>query len=236
MAIGVAFGLMSAFFLVGSMSPGVGVVSPNHALLLWQASLWNIMASKAFDVNTVFILVAVPLFLLMGELMNRSGMGERCTPLFRWIWFLPGGLIHTNIVSSAIFAACSGSSVATSATISRASLPSFRQRGYSERMVIGSLAQAAPSASSPSISLILYGVLVEESVGRLYMPDSSRSTAFSLFHGDDRRTSPYYGEAWPRRSRRQFLPLGSGGNKAPGPYPTFACTWPSSPWCSVSST
>ena len=108
----------------------------------------------------------------MGELMNRSGMGERMyAGITRWIWWLPGGLIHTNIVSCAIFAACSGSSVATSATISRVSLPSFRQRGYSERMVIGSLAAGGTLGIliPPSISLIIYGVLVEESIGRLYM-------------------------------------------------------------------
>ena len=104
--------------------------------------------------------------------MNRSGMGERMyAGITRWIWWLPGGLIHTNIVSCAIFAACSGSSVATSATISRVSLPSFRQRGYSERMVIGSLAAGGTLGIliPPSISLIIYGVLVEESIGRLYM-------------------------------------------------------------------
>ena len=137
-----------------------------------DAPLWNIMANKSWEGNTSFILVAVPLFILMGELMNRSGMGERMyAGITRWIWWLPGGLIHTNIVSCAIFAACSGSSVATSATISRVSLPSFRARGYSERMVIGSLAAGGTLGIliPPSISLIIYGVLVEESIGRLYM-------------------------------------------------------------------
>ena len=137
-----------------------------------DAPLWNIMATKAWEVNTNFILVAVPLFVLMGEIMNRSGMGERMYNLIsRWIWFLPGGLIHTNIVSCAIFAACSGSSVATSATISRVSLPSFRQRGYSERIVIGSLAAGGTLGIliPPSVGLIIYGVLVEESIGRLYL-------------------------------------------------------------------
>ena len=75
------------------------------------------MGNKAWETNTNFILIAVPLFLLMGELMLRSGMGERMySAVSRWISFLPGGLIHTNIASCAIFAACSGSSVATSAT------------------------------------------------------------------------------------------------------------------------
>ncbi len=173
MAIGVAFGLMGAFFLAGLyVAAALGCLSLIIMFFFSDAPLWNIMANKAWEGNTSFILVAVPLFVLMGELMNRSGMGERMySVISRWIWFLPGGLIHTNIVSCAIFAACSGSSVATSATISRVSLPSFRQRGYSERMVIGSLAAGGTLGIliPPSISLIIYGVLVEESIGRLYM-------------------------------------------------------------------
>ena len=173
MAIGVAFGLMGTFFLAGMyVAAALGCLSLIIMFFFSDAPLWNVMASKAWGVNTNFILVAVPLFVLMGELMNRSGIGERMYAVIsRWIWFHPGGLIHTNIVSCAIFAACSGSSVATSATISRASLPSFRQREYSERMVIGSLAAGGTLGIliPPSISLIIYGVVVEESIGRLYM-------------------------------------------------------------------
>ena len=173
MAIGVAFGLMGAFFLAGMyVAAALGALSLIMMHFFSDAPLWNIMSNKAWEGNISFILVAVPLFILMGELMNRSGMGERMyAGITRWIWWLPGGLIHTNIVSCAVFAACSGSSVATSATISRVSLPSFRARGYSERMVIGSLAAGGTLGIliPPSISLIIYGVLVEESIGRLYM-------------------------------------------------------------------
>ena len=173
MVVGVAFGLMGAFFTVGMYVAGaLGCLSLIIMFFFSDKPLWNQMSAIAWRGSTDFILVAVPLFILMGELMNRSGMGERMYAVIsRWIWFLPGGLIHTNIVSCAIFAACSGSSVATSATISRASLPSFRQRNYSERMVIGSLAAGGTLGIliPPSIGLILYGVLAEESVGRLYM-------------------------------------------------------------------
>ena len=173
MALGVAFGLMSAFFMAGMYVAGaLGCLSLIIMFFFSDRAPWNFMANKAWEGNTNFIPVAVPLFILMGELMNRSGMGERMySVISRWVWFLPGGLIHTNIVSCAIFAACSGSSVATSATISRTSLPSFRQRNYSERMVIGSLAAGGTLGIliPPSISLILYGVLAEESIGRLYM-------------------------------------------------------------------
>lgn len=173
MAIGVAFGLMGAFFMGGLyVAAALGCLSLIIMFFFSDAPLWNIMANKAWEGNTSFILVAVPLFILMGELMNRSGMGERMyATISRWLWFLPGGLIHTNIASCAIFAACSGSSVATSATISRVSLPVFRARGYNERLVIGSLAAGGTLGIliPPSISLIIYGVLVEESIGRLYL-------------------------------------------------------------------
>ena len=173
MAIIAAFSMMGVFFLIGLYVAGaLGVLSLVMMQVFSDAPLWNILGNKAWESNTNFILVAVPLFLLMGELMLRSGMGERMYgALSRWLVFLPGGLLHTNIASCAVFAACSGSSVATSATISRVSLPSFRQRGYSERLVIGSLAAGGTLGIliPPSIGLIIYGVLVEESIGRLYM-------------------------------------------------------------------
>jgi TRAP-type C4-dicarboxylate transport system permease large subunit len=165
--------MMGGFFLVGVYVAGaLGVLSLILMSVFSDAPLWNIMGNKAWETNTNFILIAIPLFLLMGELMLRSGMGERMYgAVSRWISFLPGGLIHTNIASCAIFAACSGSSVATSATISRVSLPMFRARGYSERLVIGSLAAGGTLGIliPPSIGLIVYGVLVEESIGRLYL-------------------------------------------------------------------
>ena len=173
MAITSAFLMMGGFFLIGVYVAGaLGVLSLILMYAFSDAPLWNIMGNKAWETNTNFILIAVPLFLLMGELMLRSGMGERMYgAVSRWIAFLPGGLIHTNIASCAIFAACSGSSVATSATISRVSLPTFRSRGYSERLVIGSLAAGGTLGIliPPSIGLIVYGVLVEESIGRLYL-------------------------------------------------------------------
>jgi tripartite ATP-independent transporter DctM subunit len=91
--------------------------------------------------------------------------------LSHWLAPLPGGLLHSNIASCAIFAAVSGSSAATAATIGSVSLPAFRQRGYSEQLAVGSLAAGGTLGIliPPSISFIIYGVLVEESIGRLYM-------------------------------------------------------------------
>ncbi len=82
-----------------------------------------------------FILTAIPLFILLGELLLRSGVTERMySALSVWLNRLPGGLLHTNIGASAVFAAMSGSSVATAATIGTVALPAFAERGYSERL------------------------------------------------------------------------------------------------------
>ena len=174
MAIGVAFALMGVFFMAGLyVARALGLLSLIMLKVFGTGPAWNILGNKAWETNTqLFILIAIPLFLLMGELMMRSGIGDRMyTAVSRWVGFLPGGLIHTNIASRAVFVACSGSSVATSATISRVSLPSFRQRNYNERLVIGSLAAGGTLGIliPPSIGFIVYGLLVEESIGRLYL-------------------------------------------------------------------
>jgi TRAP-type C4-dicarboxylate transport system permease large subunit len=175
MAIAAAFSMMSAFFMGGLyVSGALGLI----ALLLMKffnisnPNLWNIMGNRAWEGSTNFILIAIPLFILMGELVLRSGIAERMyNVLSRWLVFIPGGLIHSNIASCAVFAACAGSSVATAATISRVALPAFRQRGYNERLVIGSLAAGGTLGIliPPSIGLVLYGLIVGESIGRLFL-------------------------------------------------------------------
>ena len=118
------------------------------------------------------MLVAVPLFLLMGEILLRAGLSDR---LYRalnvWLNRLPGGLLHTNIVSCAVFSAISGSSVATAATMGSVALPYFNNSAYSQRMVLGSLAAggALGNLIPPGITFIIYGLITETSVGALYI-------------------------------------------------------------------
>ena len=175
MAIAAAFTMMGAFFMGGLYVAGaLGTL----ALILMKVfnignpNLWNIMGNRAWEGTTSFVLIAIPLFILMGELVLRSGIAERMyNVLSRWLVFIPGGLIHSNIASCAVFAACAGSSIATAATISRVALPAFRQRGYNERLVIGSLAAGGTLGIliPPSIGLVLYGLIVGESIGRLFL-------------------------------------------------------------------
>ena len=173
MVIAVAFILMTVFFLAGLYVAGA---LGGLALLLMEffseAPLSNIMANRVWETYTRFLLVAIPLFILMGELVLRSGIADRMyRALDRWVAPIPGGLLHTNIVSCAIFAACSGSSISTAATISRVALPTFHTRGYNERLVVGSLAAGGTLGIliPPSVLLLIYGLSTGTSIGRLFL-------------------------------------------------------------------
>lgn len=118
-----------------------------------------------------FLLVAIPLFVLMGEVLVRGGVTERMyRALSDWLRPLPGGLLHTNILASTVFAAISGSSVATAATIGTVAFPTFRSQGYSERWVAGTVASGATLGIliPPSINLIIYGAITNTSIGALF--------------------------------------------------------------------
>ena len=173
MVVAIAFILMTVFFLAGLYVAGA---LGSLALILMEVfsenPLSNIMANRAWDTYTRFLLVAIPLFILMGELVLRSGIADRMyRALDRWVAPIPGGLLHTNIVSCAIFAACSGSSISTAATISRVALPTFHTRGYNDRLVVGSLAAGGTLGIliPPSVLLVIYGLSTGTSIGRLFL-------------------------------------------------------------------
>lgn len=165
--------LMTVFFMLGlHVAPALGIVGITLMHSFSERPLLDMLGQIAWNVNSSFVLVAVPLFILMGEILVRSGISERMyRVLSHWLAPLPGGLLHSNVAACAMFAAVSGSSAATAATIGSVSLPAFRERGYSERLAVGSLAAGGTLGIliPPSISFIIYGVLVEESIGRLYM-------------------------------------------------------------------
>lgn len=133
---------------------------------------WNFIGEMIWGPSTNFVLVSVPLFLLMGEIMLRAGLSER---LYRalnvWMGRLPGGLLHTNIISCGVFSAVAGSSVATAATMGSVALPYFEKSHYPPKLVLGSLAAggALGNLIPPGITFIIYGLITETSVGALYL-------------------------------------------------------------------
>jgi len=172
-ALGVASVLMLVAFLLGlHVAATLGILSFSLMYFFSDRPLWEILGLVAWNTNTSFVLVAIPLFILMGEVLLRSGLSDRLyRVLSLWLRPLPGGLMHSNIAACATFAAVSGSSVATAATIGSVALPAFRARGYDERLVLGSLAAGGTLGVliPPSISFIVYGVLMEVSIGKLYI-------------------------------------------------------------------
>lgn len=134
--------------------------------------LHRAMGETAWSANSEVIIVAVPLFVLMGEILLRSGVAERMyDSAVQWMSWLPGGLMHSNIGACTIFAATSGSSAATAATIGTVSIPEMRKRGYNPGLFLGTLAAGGTLGIliPPSINLIVYGVLTETSIPKLYL-------------------------------------------------------------------
>ncbi len=159
-----AFGVWVSFTLI--FIGGLGLVmSGNMQIgLLFSTSSWG--------AGTAWSLTALPLFIWMGEILFRTRLSE---DLFKglspWLGGVPGKLLHVNILSCGIFAAVSGSSAATAATIGRMTLPELKRQGYSERMAIGTLAGSGTLGLliPPSIILIVYGVAAEVSIARLFI-------------------------------------------------------------------
>lgn len=137
-----------------------------------SAPVGLVLGTSAWGSVSSWALAPLPLFIWMGEILFRSRLSEDMyTGLSPWLNRLPGGLVHTNVLGSGIFAAVSGSSAATAATIGRMSIPELRRRGYPDNIVIGSLAGAGTLGLliPPSIILIVYGVSAQLSIGRLFI-------------------------------------------------------------------
>jgi tripartite ATP-independent transporter DctM subunit len=131
-----------------------------------------IVATTYWGHSHSWALTALPLFILMGEILLRSRMSDDMfTGLAPWLGRAPGRLLHVNIFGCAIFAAVSGSSAATAATIGRMSVPELTKRGYPESLILGTLAGSATLGLliPPSIILIVYGVATEQSIARLFV-------------------------------------------------------------------
>jgi C4-dicarboxylate transporter DctM subunit len=165
-------GLLVALLVGLHVAGAIGLVSLSLMFFFSDRPLWGAVAFTTWKAGTSFSLMAAPLFVLMGELLVHSGLSDRMyTSLSKWLNPIPGGLLHSNIAACSVFAACSGSSVATAATIGSVALPTFRAKGYNERIVLGSLAAGGTLGIliPPSVNFVVYGVLAEQSIRKLLL-------------------------------------------------------------------
>ncbi|HET8703687.1 TRAP transporter large permease [Castellaniella sp.] len=144
------------------------ILDPLYSML----PLTQAMGEVSWSTSNEFLMVAIPLFILLGEILLRSGMAESMYgAMSLWLSWLPGGLMHANIGASALFAATSGSSVATAATVGTVAIPQIRKQGYNPPLFLGSIAAGGTLGIliPPSINLVIYGVLTNTSVPKLYL-------------------------------------------------------------------
>jgi C4-dicarboxylate transporter DctM subunit len=163
------FAFLGAGLWVALSLLGVGIAA---MALFSNAPLGLVMATTMWGHSNNWALAALPLFIWMGEILFRSRLSEDMfAGLAPWMNRLPGQLLHVNVFACGIFAAVSGSSAATAATIGKLSIPELKERGYPEKMVIGTLAGSATLGLliPPSIILIVYGVATEQSIARLFV-------------------------------------------------------------------
>jgi tripartite ATP-independent transporter DctM subunit len=134
--------------------------------------LTRMMGELAWSTTSNFILTAIPFYIMFGEILLRSGIAERMyNAMVQWLSWLPGGLMHSNIGSCALFGSVSGSSVATAATIGVVAMGEIDRHKYNERLFLGTLAAGGTLGIliPPSINMIIYGVMTDTSVPKLYL-------------------------------------------------------------------
>ena len=165
--------LFTLFALGVEISLALGIVGILGLLYLKGFTVGlGVVGSIAWSNASSFSFIAVPLFIFMSGILLHSGIGKGLyTAVARWVSFLPGGLAVASIFSCAIFAAISGSSVATAATIGMIAIPEMDRRGYARTLTFGSLAAGGTLGIliPPSVPMIIYGVMTETSIGHLYM-------------------------------------------------------------------
>ncbi len=169
----IAFLIMVFMMIAGvPIAVSMALVGIVGGVAVYGLPFMNSIAPVLWGVQNENLLTSIPLFILLGELLLRSGIADRMyIALSAWFGRLPGGLLHTNIGSCALFAATSGSSVATAATISTVALPSLMKRGYPIRPSLGSIAAGGTLGIliPPSVNMIIYGSLTNNSIGKLFI-------------------------------------------------------------------
>ena len=203
MPVAFALGVVSVAFMLGFMPP---------------ANIQG-LAETLYQGMDNFTLLAIPLFILMGDAIGRTGAAsDLYESVYRWLYRLPGGLGIANVIGCSIFAAMCGSSTATAAAIGSMGIPEMRKRGYSGGLAGGLIAAGGTLGIliPPSITFILYGIVVEQSIGRLFIagivPGLLLTVLFAVWVG--------------YRSHRDNRPASSPGTAVPhADMPVESFTW-----------
>lgn len=180
----VGFVVMMGLLMLGlPVAVTIVILGVVGGMILYGPVLMQSMGPVLWGVQNENVLTAIPLFILLGELLLRSGIADRMYgAMALWLGRLPGGLLHTNIACCSLFAATSGSSVATAATVGTVALPSLSHRGYRPSRALGSLAAGGTLGIliPPSVNLLVYGSLANVSIGQLFMAGVLPGIALTL--------------------------------------------------------
>lgn len=187
-----AFLLSSIWIGVALILTGiVGMLLFDHNLppvISVYDKIGDLLASSLYDALNSWSLAALPMFILMGEILYKSSISTRLlNGLKPWLAYIPGGLLHVNVAACSLFAAVSGSSAATTATVGKITLDELEKRGYSKSIAMGSLAGAGTLGFliPPSLIMIIYGVLADTSIGKLFVagivPGLLLATLYSFY-------------------------------------------------------
>jgi tripartite ATP-independent transporter DctM subunit len=205
--------LLVLVFAAIPVAAALGVLSLALDQMYMDGRLARAIGEFTWDKSKEYILVAIPMFILLGEIILRAGIAKRMyEAIVEWLSWLPGGLMHANIGSCAVFAATSGSSVATAATVGTVAYPEIGKRRYHEPLFLGSLAAGGTLGLliPPSISMIIYGLITDTSVPELYLagilPGLLLTALFMVAVAIACRTRPSWGgmpvkTSWRRRIR-----------------------------------
>jgi C4-dicarboxylate transporter DctM subunit len=170
-----AVSLIVLLVVLGSsiaVAAGMGLTGLILNQLYSAMPLTRMLGELTWATSSNFILTAIPFYIMFGEILLRSGIAERMyNALVQWLSWLPGGLMHSNIGSCALFGSVSGSSVATAATIGVVAIGEIDKHKYNERLFLGTLAAGGTLGIliPPSINMIIYGVMTDTSVPKLYL-------------------------------------------------------------------
>jgi C4-dicarboxylate transporter DctM subunit len=187
--LGIGFvAMLALMFLSLPVAFAILLVGTLGGYLAFGMPLVEMMGGVVWGTLNNPVMTAIPLFMLLGELLLRGGIADRMFDvLAAWLGRLPGGLLHSNIGTCALFSATSGSSVATAATVGTIALPTLGARGYPMPAALGSLAAGGTLGIliPPSVNLLVYGSLANVSVGQLFiagvLPGLLLTGLFSLY-------------------------------------------------------